>query len=479
MLFNSLHFVAFFPLVVVAYFLLPHKYRWILLLAASYYFYACWKVEYLGLIIFSTAVDYYAALEMSKHKSKKKRRKYLYISLLANFSLLFAFKYFNFVSENLRQVFQYFNLFYEVPAFQVLLPVGISFYTFQSVSYTIDVYRQRLVPEKNFGRFALYVSFFPQLVAGPIERASRLLPQFYAKQVFDYKRVSFGLKLMFWGFFKKLVIADNLAEYVNAVFGNPTYFHGISVMFAGTFFAFQVYCDFSGYADIAVGASKVLGINLIDNFRQPFLATSMSSLWRRWHISLTSWFKDYIYIPLGGSRVSKWKWYANILIVFIISGIWHGAAWTFILFGTLQGLYLIFEIATRRYFNAFYKIPLIARFPVLLLNLRRLAVFALFAFSMLFFRADSISDALILTANLFKISLSHASVGFGGKLTLLINFTLIALLLYADSINEKGNLINRISEKPVLVRWGIYYIMALIVLVYGNFGLKEFIYFQF
>ena len=304
MLFNSLQFLAFFPVVVAVYFAMPKRLRWAFLLAASYYFYMCWKPEYVLLIWASTAVDYIAGLQMSKAINKSSRRAWLALSLSTNLGILFSFKYWNFFSENVRDLLGRMDVTAGIPEFDLLLPVGISFYTFQTLSYSVDVYRGRLEPERHLGRFALYVAFFPQLVAGPIERASRLLPQFWQDIDFDYDRMGSGLRQMTWGMFKKVVVADRLAIYVDSVYSDPSAHQGLPVVAATYFFAFQIYCDFSGYSDIAIGAARVLGFDLMENFKRPYFARSVSDFWRRWHISLSTWFRDYVYIPLGGSRTT-------------------------------------------------------------------------------------------------------------------------------------------------------------------------------
>ena len=330
MFFNSLEFAVFFPIVVGLYLLTPERFRWTLLLAASYYFYAAWKAEYLILILVSTLIDYTVALRMEKASNPAKRRSWLIVSLCSNLGILFSFKYFNFFNDSVRTVFDQFNIFYDVPAFEVLLPVGISFYTFQTLSYTIDVYRGQRPAERHIGIFALYVAFFPQLVAGPIERSTRLLPQFFKKVELTYERTVDGLRLMLWGFFKKLVIADRVGAYVDVVYASPDDHSGMTVLIATYFFAFQIFCDFSGYSDIAIGSARILGYDLMDNFRRPYFSKSISEFWRRWHISLSTWFRDYVYIPLGGNRVVKWRWYYNLMVVFVVSGLWHGANWTFV-----------------------------------------------------------------------------------------------------------------------------------------------------
>ncbi len=338
MLFNSIEFLIFFPIVSIVHFLIPHKYRWVWLLLASYYFYMSWRIEYITLIWISTLIDYFAGRQMGKTDDRKKKRKYLLLSLFANLGLLFTFKYWNFFTSSLNIVLRAMHITYEIPYLNVVLPVGISFYTFQTLSYTIDVYRGVKSTEKHLGIFALYVAFFPQLVAGPIERSTNLLPQFFEKHNIDWRRIVDGLKLMMWGMFKKVVIADRLAVFVDRVYGNPYDYTGLSHIVATIFFAFQIYCDFSGYSDIAIGSAQVLGFNLMDNFRRPYFSRSVSEFWRRWHISLSSWFRDYVYIPMGGNRVSPKRWHFNILTVFVVSGLWHGANWTFISQGE-EGIY--------------------------------------------------------------------------------------------------------------------------------------------
>ena len=341
MLFNSLQFIVFFPIVVAAYFALNAKYRWILLLLASYYFYMCWSYKYIVLIMISTVVDYVAGILMYKLEKQRARKLLLLASLTTNLGLLFFFKYFNFFGDSINFVFERFNIFARVPAYEYLLPVGISFYTFQTLSYTIDIYRRKQKPEYHFGRFALFVSFFPQLVAGPIERSVNLIPQFRQDFKFEYERVKEGILLMVWGFFKKVVIADRLAEYVNLVYNNPADFAGLQNVIATFFFSFQIYCDFSGYSDIAIGSALIMGYRLMTNFRRPYFAASIGEFWHRWHISLSTWFRDYVYISLGGNRVVKWRYYYNLFITFLVSGLWHGAEWTFVIWGAIHGFYTV------------------------------------------------------------------------------------------------------------------------------------------
>ncbi len=339
MLFNSPEFLLFFTVVLFSFFALPHRFRWIFLVIGSYFFYMCWEPIYALLILSTTVIVFVTGLLMHG-KPRGLKKFYVALSLVLNLGILFVFKYFNFFNASMRELMDVAGLPYHVQDLKFLLPVGISFYTFQALSYTIDLYRGAREPEKHFGIFALYVSFFPQLVAGPIERSTRLLPQFYEKKEFNYKRVTDGLKLMAWGFFQKVVIADRLGLYVNEVFGNPAGYEGIPVVMATYFFSIQIYCDFSGYTDIAIGAAQVLGYRLMPNFRRPFFAENIGEFWNRWHMSLIMWFRDYVYIPMGGNRVSRLRHIFNILVVFTLSGLWHGAQWTFVIWGFLNGVFI-------------------------------------------------------------------------------------------------------------------------------------------
>jgi len=498
MLFNSLEFVIFFPIVVGIYFALPHRFRWGFLLIASYYFYMCWKPEYIILICVSTLVGYYTALQIGKYKEKSKRKFFLLVSLSVNLGILFFFKYFNFYNESLRSLFNYFNIFYNVPVFQVLLPVGISFYTFQILSYSIDVYREEKKPEKHLGIFAIYVAFFPQLVAGPIERSTRLLPQFFKKHDFDYHRVTNGLKLIAWGMFKKVVIADRLAIYVDQVYSCPREYQGISLIVATVFFAFQVYCDFSGYTDIALGAARVMGFKLMDNFNFPYISKSMSEFWRRWHISLTSWLHDYIYTPLAINRRDWERWgiiYA-LFVTFILIGLWHGAKWGYIIFGILQGLILSCEILTRKKMKKIAeKIPstIYGSFCILF-------TFSFWCFSIIFFRANNLSDACYIVVHLFAgvgdflinlatniFTLNFVGVRetlrsifvFRSLWVILSAVSLICFLEVVQLIHRHVNIRHILSIKPIWFRWSAYYILVSSIILFGKWEAQEFIYFQF
>ena len=480
MLFNSLQFIIFFTVIVSVYFSIPHKFRWMLLLGASYYFYMCWKAEYLISIIVSTLIDYYAGIQMGKSKVKAIRTKYLMLSLLVNLGLLFSFKYFNFFNDSLRAMFEHFNIFYNIPAFKLLLPIGISFYTFQTLSYSIDVYRGHKEPEKHLGIFALYVAFFPQLVAGPIERSTRLLPQFYEKHNFDYNRICNGLSLMLWGFFKKLVIADRLAIYVNQVYNNPDNYQGLPVLIATYFFAFQIYCDFSGYSDIAIGGAKVLGFDLMINFNRPYFSTSIPEFWKRWHISLSTWFKYYLYIPLGGNRVTKWRHYYNLLVVFLVSGLWHGANWTFIAWGALHGCYILLFIQTRQIRHEICELLYLNKVPKVKKLVSIFLTFHMVVFAWMFFRANSLRDCFTLITNLFKTSFSGIELQAGlnnYELTIaVISIVLLGLFHVSQGPRSTARFL---SSMPVYARWLICYFLLFSILIFGQYNMTEFIYFQF
>lgn len=490
MLFNSLHFAIFFPVVVVSYFACPYRYRWLLLLLASYYFYMAWVPVYVLLLLFSTAVDYVAGRLMDATDSVKKRRKYLFMSLTANLGLLFFFKYFNFASDSLRVLFEHFSIPYHVPESRFLLPVGISFYTFQTMGYAIDVYRGNIKAERNPGIFALYVTFFPQLVAGPIERAASLLPQFRQHFDFDYKRVTDGLKLMAWGFFKKLVIADRVAALVDYVYADPQSHHGPALALATVFFAWQVFCDFSGYSDIAIGASRILGIELMTNFRRPFFATSAGDIWRRWHISLSSWFRDYLYFPMGGSRVKISRHAFNLIFVFSVCGIWHGADWTFMAWGTGHGLLLAASLLSERLRGRIRTSLRVERLPRLYLSWQVGITFFWFCFLLAIFRSNNVTDAMYVARHLFEgwlhplNGLDFAkfimSLGFRKVEDFYIAAGAILILETVHWLQEfRGVSLEWLDQRPAWVRWSLYYALLLLILNFGVFNASPFFYFQF
>jgi D-alanyl-lipoteichoic acid acyltransferase DltB (MBOAT superfamily) len=481
MLFNSWQFLIFFPLVVVAYFLLPYRFRWMLLLGASYYFYMCWKPEYALLLVLSTVIDYYTGIQMGKAASRRQRKFYLGVSLSSNLGILFLFKYFNFLNASARAVFDQFNIFYNVPMFELLLPVGISFYTFQTLSYSIDVYRGRIAPEKHLGMFALYVTFFPQLVAGPIERSTNLLPQFYRQHNVDRHRIIDGLKLMLWGFFKKIVIADRLAAYVNQAYNHPAGASGVDLLVATYFFAFQIYCDFSGYSDIAIGAARVMGFELMENFRRPYLAKSIAEFWQRWHISLSTWFKDYLYVPLGGNRVAKWRWCCNLFVVFLVSGLWHGANWTFVIWGALHGFYLVFSILTSNLRGKLLQALRLDRLKGLVQVSRILLTFHLVLFSWIFFRANNLAEAFLIIGKVSRAvvgalrldALPAVSLVEARALLLLLGF--VILMNFCERWRRSLDALLRNRHAGIVAVSLLFWV----ILVWGAFNNQQFIYFQF
>ncbi len=478
MLFNSLHFLIFFPIVVIIYYLTKHKFRWIILLFSSYYFYMSWNPKYILLIIFSTLIDYFSAIKIDSTDSKKIKKIFLALSLMTNLGLLFIFKYFNFFSDSFTKLINSFSLQLDPITLKFLLPVGISFYTFQTLSYTIDVYRGKLKAEKHLGIFAVYVSFFPQLVAGPIERATNLLPQFNKRVDLTYNKFSKGIKLILFGFFKKVVVADFAANYVNQIYNNVNLYTGFPLIIATFAFALQIYCDFSGYSDIAIGTARILGIKLMTNFKAPYFAKSISEFWKRWHISLSSWFKDYLYIPLGGNRVSKLRWYSNIFIVFLVSGLWHGANWTFVIWGALHGIFLILDILTNSHIeklNIFFsKLKINFLFKIVRVSI----TFTLVNLGWIFFRANTVSDAIYIISNLFKmINFSYLNSILIPTLSL---FIILGLFVFIEHIFVYyKNFKNKISNIHFIYKMIFFTILINMIFILGVFTDAKFIYFQF
>lgn len=488
MLFNSFHFLIFFPVVTILYFVLPHRFRWFLLLLASVYFYMAFVPVYILILAFTIVIDYIAGIYIEKSQGKK-RKVLLVISLISNIGVLAFFKYFNFINLNITEVLHALGTSNPIPFLSILLPIGLSFHTFQAMSYTIEVYRGKQPAERNFGIYALYVMFYPQLVAGPIERPQNLIHQFYEEHSFDYERVASGLRLMLWGLFKKAVIADRLAAVADKVFNNTHQFAGPGLVIGIVFFAFQIFCDFSGYSDMAIGAARVMGFRLMKNFDRPYSAKSISELWSRWHISLSTWFRDYLYISLGGSRVSIPRWYFNLFFVFLVSGLWHGANWTFVLWGALHGFYLVFGLLTKDIRAYFTRISGLFKLPGLQNALRILIVFSLTSFAWIFFRANSFADAMYVVSHLFAGWGSVVSVsGISNLLAslnvnreaLIIAFLSVLILEVVQYLNaKKDGLSARIAALPIGLRWGLYYCAILAILFFGVFESRQFIYFQF
>lgn len=503
MLFNSVQFLIFFPLVCFiisfsTYVIKRNIVNQILLLAASLYFYMCWNPAYIVLILISVCITYASGLLM-ENKTAKVKKIILGVSLISNLGILFFFKYANFIADTFRYLSLSLSLSAET--FDILLPVGISFYTFQALGYSIDVYRGTIKPERNFITYALFVTFFPQLVAGPIERSQNLLPQFKVNYCFNYDKVTDGLKLAAWGMFKKVVVADTLAVYVNAVFSDPAQFNSITVCCAVFFFAFQILCDFSGYSDIAIGCAKILGFDLMQNFKAPYLAHGITDFWRRWHISLSTWFKDYVYIPLGGNRTTTTKHYRNLMVTFLLSGLWHGAAWHFVFWGFLHGVYQIAETAIKSIRKSPAHTIKSKRNCYALSVLKILVTFCLVCVAWIFFRANSIQESFFVIskitalphdiARFFSTALSKEGIKDLFSLNLQISsFYLtqfcesllwICVLCTVDILSIKKSGLQRIKEMNIFIRWPLYLILLLIIIVIAGAGGKssEFIYFQF
>jgi len=473
MLFNSIPFLIFFPVVTLLFFLLPHRFRWFLLLAASCFFYMFFKPIYIFILAFTIVIDYYAGILLENEQDKRRRKRYLVMSLVANIGVLAVFKYFNFINENITGLASLFGWKNHIPYLNILLPVGLSFHTFQAMSYTIEVYRGNQKAERHFGIYSLYVMFYPQLVAGPIERPQNILHQFYAKQQFNYYNATRGLNLIAYGLFKKMVVADRLAEYVNAVYGDVANASSLSAFVAACFFSIQIYCDFSGYSDIAIGTARFMGFDLMTNFNRPYLATTISGFWARWHMSLSTWFKDYLYIPLGGSRAGKWKRYRNLYIVFLVSGLWHGANWTFIVWGALHGFYTLFAEVTGDVRGKLTKMTGITKFPTLYRFINQLAVFFLVTFAWIFFRAENFGKAKAIIQKIFSFdgsyNLTQLSAG-KGPLNLAMSFAVIGLLA-----------LSYILPKDMKLKHSLVFIVliAFLIIILGKNAGAEFIYFQF
>lgn len=481
MLFNSYNFLVFFIVVTSLYFIIPHQKRWLLLLFASCYFYMAFVPVYILILGFTIVIDYFAGIQIEK-ATDQKRKLFLILSLIANIGVLVFFKYFNFINFNLTFLFKSFNYHNPLPYLSILLPIGLSFHTFQAMSYTIEVYRGNHPAEKHFGIYALYVMFYPQLVAGPIERPQNILYQFRQKHNFNYNLVTSGLKLATWGLFKKVVIADRLSVVVDSVYNHPQNFNSLGLIVATVFFAFQIYCDFSGYSDMAIGIARVMGFKLMTNFNKPYQAKSLNEFWLRWHISLSSWFRDYLYIPLGGNRVSIPRWYLNLLIVFVISGLWHGASWTYIIWGALHGFYLIFALITKSFRQKFNHAVFIDKFSFLSV----LTTFLLVCFAWIFFRADNLQIAFYIVKNMFTgipslIKNPHHIIqdyGLNNK-EMALSIFLIVFLEGFNYLQSHKKILQVFAQKPVYIRWIAYYALLMMILVFGEFSDRQFIYFQF
>ncbi len=468
MFFNSLDFAIFLPIVLVLYWLSISrtKVQNLLLIAASYFFYGWWDWRFLSLIFFSSLVDYLVGLGMLGTTKPTRRKHLLFISLFVNLGFLGFFKYFNFFQTSFSDAFSLMGYPINSRGLEIILPVGISFYTFQTLSYSLDVYKKKLQPTKDGVAFFAFVSFFPQLVAGPIERATNLLPQFFCRREFLNQNFSRGFKLIILGFFLKLVVADRTAIYVNAVYNNIDNHQGLTFIVATVMFAFQIYGDFAGYSLIAIGTAKLFGFDLMTNFQRPYFSASISEFWSRWHISLSTWFRDYLYIALGGNRVKKPRWLVNLLLTFVISGLWHGANWTFVIWGALNGIYLILEVLFfKRIGNRIIRV---------------ISTFVLVNFAWIFFRAASVGDAVIIIKK-FVLNPGRLYIGSGADVTALA-YSLIAVfaLVMVEIKREYFNSLFSFSDnRREIIRMLAYALVVFSILYLGVFGESQFIYFQF
>jgi len=480
MLFNSLDFAIFLPLVFLLYWFVAQKNLKLqnaLIVVASYVFYGWWDWRFLSLIIFSTVVDYLIGQRLRTEDKQSKRKVLLWTSIIVNLGFLGFFKYYNFFLENFVDAFSLFGMQINANSLNIILPVGISFYTFQTLSYTIDVYRKKLEPTKDFMAFSAFVCFFPQLVAGPIERATNLLPQFYKKRTFEYHKAVDGMRQILWGLFKKVVIADNCAEFANQIFNNSADMNGSTLVLGAIFFTFQIYGDFSGYSDIAIGTSRLFGFDLKQNFATPYFSRDIAEFWRRWHISLSTWFRDYLYIPLGGSRGGTWMKVRNTFAIFLVSGFWHGANWTFIIWGALNAIYFLPLLLTnnnRKNLGIVAEGKLLPSFRELL---SMLTTFTLTVFAWIFFRAENLSHALEYINNIFSYGLFRTPKVLDKKLLLIIVFFLIIEWL---GRNDKYAIETILLEIKMQLRIFVYLVLtSLIIYFFVNSSIHEFIYFQF
>jgi D-alanyl-lipoteichoic acid acyltransferase DltB (MBOAT superfamily) len=484
MFFNSIDFAIFLPVVFVLYWFVAHrnlKAQNVLVVLASYLFYGWWDYRFLSLILFSTLVDFVISRRLQTSDKEKERKALLITSLVVNLGMLGFFKYYNFFIENFITAFTWFGMPITGRMLNVVLPVGISFYTFQTLSYTIDVYRRKLVATDDFIAFTAFVSFFPQLVAGPIERATNLLPQFYKRRVFEYAAAADGMRQILWGLFKKVVIADGCAEYANLIFDNHGDYSGSTLALGAFFFAFQIYGDFSGYSDIAIGTARLFGFDLMQNFAFPYFSRDIAEFWRRWHISLSTWFRDYLYVPLGGSRGGTWMKVRNTFIIFLVSGFWHGANWTFVAWGALNAIFFMPLLLRNRNRN---NLGIVAKgkwLPSLTEGMQILFTFSLTVFAWIFFRAESMSHAWAYVGGILSTSL-FSLPRFPGIGTALPTIAILVAFIAAEWLGREGRYalegIGR--QKLLVVRWTVYAMVLLTMFFFGNFETSiEFIYFQF
>jgi len=481
MLFNSLDFAIFLPIVFLLYWFVAQKNLKLqnaLIVFSSYVFYGWWDWKFLSLIIFSTVVDYLIGQRLRTEDKQSKRKILLWTSIIVNLGFLGFFKYYNFFLENFVDAFSLFGMQINANSLNIILPVGISFYTFQTLSYTIDVYRKKLEPTKDFMAFSAFVCFFPQLVAGPIERATNLLPQFYKKRTFEYNKAVDGMRQILWGLFKKVVIADNCAEFANQIFNNSSDMNGSTLVLGAIFFTFQIYGDFSGYSDIAIGTSRLFGFDLKQNFATPYFSRDIAEFWRRWHISLSTWFRDYLYIPLGGSRGGTWMKVRNTFAIFLVSGFWHGANWTFIIWGALNALYFLPLLLNN---NNRKNLGIVAE-GKLLPSLRELfamlSTFILTIFAWIFFRAENVSHAFTYISQIFSKSFFEIPLFENRNGAIIILFS-IGVFIIIEWLGRKNKFALEVMNTKFFIRYSIYILIIFYILLFGSFEKNQFIYFQF
>ena len=476
-LFNSFHFALFFPVVFFLYWFVFKKlsHQNLLLLAASYFFYACWDVRFLLLLMFSTFLDYYTGIRMYESRGRRERKTWFWLSIGVNLGFLGFFKYYNFFVESFADALASGGIHIDVWTLNVILPVGISFYTFHGLSYVIDIYYGRIKPERNVVEYSVFVSFFPLLVAGPIERATHLLPQIKRVRKFDYGRMVDGLRQILWGLFKKIVIADNCAQYANQIFGQEANHSGSTLAVGAVFFAFQIYCDFSGYSDIALGVARLLGVELLRNFAFPYFSRDIAEFWRRWHISLSTWFRDYLYIPLGGSKGGTWMKVRNTFVIFLVSGFWHGANWTFIVWGLLNALYFLPLLLSDSNRNNMGTVATGRLLPSLREFVAMIVTFSLTVFAWIFFRAENLTDAFAYIGQMCDATLFTKPEIWPVPLLVVLAF----FVLVEWFGREQQYALARLGcAWPQPVRWSFYYALIVVILMFMGKE-QEFIYFQF
>ncbi|MCF8230377.1 MAG: MBOAT family protein [Bacteroidales bacterium] len=482
MLFNSLDFAIFLPIVFIVYWFITNrnlKLQNILIVVASYLFYGWWDWRFLALIFISTVVDYTVGRGLSNQEDQSKRKLLLWTSILVNIGILGFFKYYNFFQENFIAAFSFFGMDIKPNSLNIILPVGISFYTFQTMSYTIDVYRGKLKPTKDFISFSAFVSFFPQLVAGPIERATNLLPQFYKKRVFTYARARDGMLQILWGLFKKLVIADNCAEYANMIFNNSDQYSGVTLILGAVFFAFQIYGDFSGYSDIAIGTARLLGFDLMKNFAAPYFSRDIAEFWRRWHISLSSWFRDYLYIPIGGSRGSFAKKVRNTFVIFIVSGFWHGANWTFIVWGALNAIYFLPYLLAKKNRKNLDTVAQDRWLPSAKEFLSMIITFSLTVFAWIFFRAENIEHAVSYISGIYSSTFFSIPEIFSWESLKKLYILMIIFIVIEWLGRNKNYGFQFVESKPKYIVYPAVYLLVMSIVLFMSLEVQEFIYFQF